>query len=99
MATVYVTEFTSVISLGGKGGSAAFQPPCAEQTVAIGGGSTQSNAFGTNTNLVRIHADAICSIEIGSNPTATTVTARFAANQTEYFGVQSGHKIAVITNV
>jgi hypothetical protein len=96
MATVYITEFRDV----GRAGDiqAPEQPPYAEQTVAIGGASAQSSAFSTATRLIRVHADAICSIAIGENPTATATKARFAAGQTEYFTVLPGHKIAVITN-
>lgn len=98
MAVLYITEFNNI------GGGArfpvqgAFQPPIAEQTIAIGGASVQSSAFNKNTLFVRIHTDAICSIEFGANPTATTSTARMAANQTEYFSVVPGQKVAVISN-
>lgn len=100
MATLYVTEFNA-IGLAGGGNlqvTAASQPPVAEQTVAISGLSTQSNAFNANTLFVRLHTDSICSIEFGATPTATATTARMAANQTEYFAVMPGQKVAVISN-
>lgn len=74
------------------------EPRLANQTVSIGGSTTQSSAFNTNTTMIRVHTDAICSIDIGSNPTATAAKSRLAANQTEYFGVIPGQKLAVITN-
>ena len=74
-------------------------PPNAEQVLAISGSPTSSNPFQPQTTLIRVHTDAICSIEIGQSPTATTSTARMAANQTEYFGVYPGHSISVIANV
>lgn len=78
---------------------AAQTPGLAKQTVAISGSSTQSAAFGQFTVLIRVHADSICSIEIGgTNPTATATSARFIAGQTEYFLVNAGDKLAVITN-
>jgi len=52
--------------------------------VAIGAGSVQSSAFNAKTRFVRLHADAICSIEFGTNPTAAATTARMAAGQTEF---------------
>ena len=99
MAVLYVTEFAST-QPPDAGASMAAQPPAAEQTVAIGGTTAQSSAFKPNTNLIRLHTDAICSIEFGTNPTATATTARMAANQTEYFGVprNKSYKVAVITN-
>lgn len=100
MATLYITEFTTLASVGGPG--LAVQggqtPPVAQQTVAIGGSSTPSTAFNVNTKFVRLHTDAICSVEFGAAPTATAAKARLAANQTEYFGVIGGQKVAVITN-
>lgn len=93
MATLYVTEFAD------DDINSAKEPPLQEQTVAIGGGSVQcSNAFTNTTRLIRVHTDAICSIAIGLNPTATTAKRRMAANQTEYFSVEAGFKIAVISN-
>ena len=105
MATLYVTEF-KVLNIAPRGwGSQQFipfaaQPPLAEQTVAIGGTSTASNAFNAGTSYVRLHTDAICSIEFGATPTATATTARMAAGQTEYYAVPVGasFKVAVITN-
>ncbi len=100
MATLYVTEFNAIGGGGNFPVAGAFWPAVAQQTVAIGGSSTQSNAFNANTTVIRVHTDAICSINIGTNPTATATTARMAAGQTEYFSVPRGgaYKIAVITN-
>ncbi len=100
MAVLYISEYTTTgaMGYGGQVTPVATEPPIVEQTVAIGGASVQSSAFGANTRFIRIHTDAICSVLIGSNPTATAVKKRMAANQTEYFVVTPGHKIAVITN-
>lgn len=89
MAVLYITEYL---------GPTAVDPPLAEQTVAIGGTSAQSSAFNANTRYIRIHTDAICSVLVGSNPTATATKKRMAAGQTEYVAVAGAHKIAVITN-
>lgn len=99
MATLYITEFAVLYSNPNGVGQMATQPPSAEQTVAIGGSSTQSNTFNAATKFVRLHTDSICSIEFGTNPVASTVTARMAANQTEYFAIGSAAKVAVISNV
>lgn len=95
MATLYISEHSAGVIAGTQ---CVAQPPSAEQTVAIGVSSVQSNAFGGDTKIIRVHADSACSIKIGADPTATASTARMAANQTEYFAVQTGHKIAVISN-
>ena len=43
--------------------------------------------------------DSICSVEFGTNPTATTSTACMVAGQTEYQGVPAGqnYMVAAIT--
>ena len=94
MATVYITEFAQ----GGGVNTLAPMPSTTDQTVAISGASVQSAAFAATTNLIRVHTDAVCSIFIGLVPTATAAKTRMTANQTEYFSVVGGHKIAVITN-
>jgi hypothetical protein len=103
MATLYITEFQRLANISQYQGNVFLQvpenPEVANQTVAIGGGSLQSAAFNTLTRFVRVHADAICSVAVGgTNPVATATQRRMAANQTEYFGVAAGDKLAVITN-
>lgn len=99
MATLYIAEFTES-AFGQISGHApvAALPAVAEQTVAISGTSAQSSAFGNQTEIIRVHTDTTCSILIGTNPTATAAKLRMVADQTEYFAVQPGDKIAVITN-
>lgn len=97
MATLYVTEYIQLATQQGPT-PIAQEPSSVNQTVAIGGSSAQSSAFAPNTTLIRLHTDAICSVQIGANPTATATTRRMSANQTEYFKVAQGHKVAVITN-
>jgi hypothetical protein len=97
MATLYVSEFGSI----GTGGQAQIVSgkPLASQTVAIGASSAAStNPFVSGARIIRVHTDAICSIAIGASPTAVAAALRMGANQTEYFEVQPGDKIAVIQN-
>lgn len=96
MATLYISEYADVALAGSI--QIAPEPPLAEQTVAIGGASAQSSAFGASTRIIRVHTDAICSVLVGADPTATAAKKRLAAGQTEYFAVAPGAKIAVITN-
>lgn len=98
MAVVYVTEYAEMPRMSGQLILTGKEPGEAEQTVAITAGSVQSSAFGTQTKFVRIHTDAICSILFGTNPTAIATKKRLAANSTEFFGVNPGDKVAVITN-
>lgn len=97
MATLYITEFTTIATRI-SGAPIAQMPPVAEQTRSISGSSAQSSAFNLATRFVQLHTDAICSIAIGLNPTATTSTMRLPADTTVYFGVTAGDKVAAITN-
>lgn len=107
MASLYVTEYAGIghVDPGYDGSSflvpaqAPKAPPLAEQKIAITGASGQSASFTSKTRLIRVHTDVVCSIAPGgTNPAATTSTGRMAANQTEYYDVTPGDKIAVITN-
>lgn len=98
MATLFVAEFSKLFTEANGPGQMGQCPPIAQQTVAIGVTTASSSAFNNATRCIRVHTDAICSIAFGAAPTATATTMRMAANQTEYFGVQAGDKIAVITN-
>ena len=98
MATLYIAEFAFIPRQTGDGVQIAQMAPIAEQTVAIGAGSTASSAFNAATRFIRLHTDSICSIAFGASPTATTTNARMAANTTEYFAVTAAQKVAVISN-
>lgn len=96
MAKAYITELTAQATRV-TDAPIAQMPPVAEQTVTFTT-TTQSSAFNAATRFIRVHTDSICSIAIGSNPTATISTMRLAADATEYFGVAAGDKIAFVTN-
>jgi hypothetical protein len=99
MATLYITEYADSGHTHAPV-AVAQEPRIVSQTVTIAAGSAQSSAFNSTTRLVRLHTDAICSVEFGTNPTSTAAKSRMAANQTEYFAVPQGqaYKVAVITN-
>ncbi len=101
MSTLYVTEYQHATVDQGRALPVGHGRPLASQIVAIGGGSLASAPFNALTHLIRVHCDSTCSIAInnpGGTDQATTSTARLAANQTEYFGVDPGGTIAVIFN-
>lgn len=99
MATAYITQY------GGTGTNAqiAQGPAIKTETVAIGA-EAKSTAFDRNCHVIRLHVDAICSFAIvspdtsGNYAAATTSSKRIAADQTEYFGVNPGDKISIISN-
>lgn len=93
MAVLFITEYANPYTPG-----ILTEPGLASQTVAIGGSTTQSSAFTSSTNFIRLSTDAICSVAFGSNPTATATTSRMAAGTERIVQVSPGHKVAVITN-
>lgn len=95
---VYVTEHTSPRIAHGNPLPVVQLPPLATQKLTNGGASVQSAVFNSQTRIIGIHPDAIVSIAIGTNPTATTNDKRMAANTTEYFFVEAGQRVAVINN-
>ena len=98
MATLYVSEFPEIALAVNAPTPMARQPAIVEQAVSIGANSAPSAAFNVRTKMVRLHTDVICSVTFGTAPVATAAMARMAAGQTEYFAVQPGDKVAVITN-
>lgn len=99
MAFIYVHEYArQPLDRAGQLVPAGEEPALASYQVAIGVGSAQSAAFNAKTKFISVHADAICSVKFGANPTAVATEGRMAANETRYFGVQPGDKIAVIQN-
>lgn len=71
-----------------------------DRTAIISG--VQLVSLTPGTRFVRIHADAVCSIKIGTTTAVTTTTgnARMSANSTEFFALDARqHYISVISNV
>lgn len=98
MASLYVREYrdvaTSVMAADVPAGA---EPAATDQKLTISGSAAASSAFTATTYFVRVHTDVVCHVEFGDSPTATTSSARMAANQTEFFGVKPGHKVSVIS--
>ena len=99
MATLYISEFRQLASIGTTVGQVFPQPPVTtDHVVAIGVSSAQSTAFSANTHVVLLCADAVCSFLFGDDPTALTTSMRLPANTHIAFAVQPGQKVAVIAN-
>jgi hypothetical protein len=96
MAVLSVWEFSEIVARGGVLIGKA--PGILQQTpVTIGGASTQSAPFNSATSYVRLNCDVACCIMFGTNPIAIQPgVGRMATNQTEYFGVNPGDRVAVI---
>ena len=101
MAKLYITELRAPFNAPGTAAPVCSWPPEAEQTLAIGA-AVVSAAFGNNTRMLRLQADAVCSFVIGTGlpaAAATTANARIPANvPPEYVAVKPGDVIAIISN-
>lgn len=95
MASLYIAEYDGYLV---NGVQVPREPPLAEQKITISGVSAASAAFNTQTKLVRLHTDAICSVLFGETPVATAAKQRLPADATEFKSTQAGHKVAVISN-
>lgn len=96
MAKAYITEFadypTETTTI------AKWTSRVVEQTPVTFSTTTQSAAFGANVRYILFTSDSIFSWTVGSNPTATTSSMRFAADTIYHLDVQAGDKIAFVTN-
>lgn len=75
--------------------------PIQEMTITISGTSAQSTAITADSRRrkrVRLFTDTDCFVTWGSDPTAASGSSRpMGAENPEYFDIEAGHKIAVIT--
>jgi hypothetical protein len=71
--------------------------PLASESIAIGASSTQSDPFEDACTLLLVFAEADCFVAIGVDPDAETGhQIAMAANTTAHFGVEPGHRVAVV---
>lgn len=106
MAKLYITEL-SAATMAGLNGSPTLSypipapkvPPVAEQNLAIGGTSVPSAAFNAATRFIMVNCDTACCLAWGAAPTAVNTAQRMSANETRFYGVTAGQKLAVIAAV
>ena len=106
MANVSITEFQGLGYVASGTDGMSFKIPAqapfytaatvVEQPLMTVAGT--SAAFAQYTNMIRVHTDAPIKFSVGASPGATANSPRMAANQTEYFTVKPGDKVAWITS-
>lgn len=106
MANVTITEYRGVGSVDPGKLSDSYevtaQAPLGDgtqinQTLMVAAG--QSAAFARFSRMIRVHTDAPIKIYVGgTNPAATANSDRMAANQTEFWCIREGDKLAWITS-
>lgn len=103
MGILYITEYADMAQMPNGGhGSFPQQPMLVEQTLVFTT-HVESAAFNVLTRFVRLHTDAICTVQFGTAPVAivasgTAGSARMVAGQTEYHGVPVGlsYKVSAV---
>jgi hypothetical protein len=98
----FATEYQSLLQNTLSGAPIAHGPPLATQVIQISGISTASQPFSPATRILRLHTDTTCSIFVGSTtPVAASGaqgTGRLPANGTEFYSVEPGDRVAVISS-
>lgn len=97
MPKLYISEYGVLAEASRGTAQAVAEPALATQVVDYTAGATLSSVFSSQTKIVRLHTDDICSVRFGGSA-ATTSNMRMVAGQTEYFGVQPGSRLSVISN-
>lgn len=96
MANLHITEFSDVANIVFPVPIPQMPPVVEQAPLAIGGTSAASLAFNARTRFVCLTPKADCHVAFGDAPVATTNSKPLTAGQDYYFGVTSGHKVAVI---
>lgn len=99
MATLWVVEFAELPQdERGKDVPVGNLGDVTVQKVTIAGTSAATtNGMQNTTRYVRLLADATCYVAVATSPTASSDTTPFGSEIPEYFGIQPGEKVAVIT--
>jgi hypothetical protein len=97
MPKLYISEYAVLAEARSGTAQAAAEPALATQAVDYTAGATFSAVFTSQTKIVRLQPDTVCSVRFGGDE-ATTNHMRMAAGQTEYFGVQPNSQLSVIPN-
>ena len=99
MSNLSITEYEQ-LARGANGDRipAGDEPSLVIQNVTFTTSSAQSAAFNSKTRFVRIISDVDARFVIGENPTASaSESSLISAGAPEYFGVNPGDKIAIIS--
>lgn len=72
--------------------------PSTEHNLTFSETATNTDAVGSSTYWVRLVANAACRVDFATTPTATTATMRIPANWPEYFMIEPGHKVSVLSD-
>jgi hypothetical protein len=100
MATLYITEYHDIpATKNGAALPAGQEPAVVNQSVPISGASAQSAPFSARTSYIMVNTDTTCSLAFGDDSvTANPAEHRMSANETRFYGVNSGDRLAVIVN-
>ena len=99
MAIVNVTEYAVLATNSNGGIQIPLGTPLAMYDISVGAGAVAGPVLNTTTKMVRLNADVTCRVRLDTGNTVGSSDARFAANQTEYWGVPgSGFMISTLAS-
>ena len=99
MSIVNVAEYPVVTTNSNGGIQIPLGTPLVTYDIAVAGSATQGPNFNIATKLVRLNTDVPCRVRMDTNILAGAQDVRFAANQTEYWGVPGpGMSISTLTS-
>ena len=93
----YISEFSLIIrEFQNQPVSAPLAPGTAEQFIEIEMLSKQSAAFRDATRFIMVHSETAAHLAFGEDPRATTDYHKIGPGETRFYGVNAGHRLAVI---
>ena len=99
MSIVNVAEYAVLATNPNGGIQIPSGTPITVYDVAVSGSATAGPTFNPITKMVRLNVDVSCRVRMDQGNTVTASDARFAANQTEYWGVPaSGMSISTLAS-
>lgn len=99
MAKLYISEYFALKRVEGAGVAQLVDEDSFIQTqVADFTSGHAEKTLDARTTIVRLCADAVCSLAYGTAPVATTNDKRLPADTLEYLGVRGSRVISVVAN-
>lgn len=96
---LFISEYARIaMDAGHQSTGVPLVPPVADHRIEIGVQSVQSESWQGGTVLICLHATESCCLAFGINPEAEHDKHYLAAGETRYYGIQNGHRLAVIAS-
>lgn len=93
---LFINEFSRMaLDQGHTSTGVPIVPPIATHRVNIGANSEQGPKWADSTVMIELYATENCCLAFGEDPQADHEYFMMGAGTTRYYGVSSGHRLAV----